>query len=126
MKLTLAVYREMEVFTQFSSDLDETTKKQLQFGQGIMRILRQKQYHPYSQAEQVFILTASLRRVLVGIPIDSIGEFIEGFLKYSRYNLDSLMKSIEDTGKMTDEEADQIEKTAIEYRDEYFLKGLGR
>ena len=126
MKLTLAVYREMEVFTQFSSDLDETTKKQLQFGQGIMRILRQKQYHPYSQAEQVFILTASLRRVLVGIPIDSIGEFIEGFLKYSRYNLDSLMKSIEDTGKMSDEEADQIEKTAIEYRDEYFLKGLGR
>ena len=126
MKLTLAVYREMEVFTQFSSDLDETTKKQLQFGQGVMRILRQKQYHPYSQAEQVFILTAALRRVLVGIPIDSIGEFIEGFLKYSRYNLDSLMRSIEDTGKMSDEEADQIEKAAIEYRDEYFLKGLGR
>ena len=48
LRLDLAQYREMEVFTQFSSDLDDSTKEQLHYGQGLMRILRQKQYHPLS------------------------------------------------------------------------------
>ena len=50
LRLELAQYREMEVFTQFSSDLDELTRKQLAYGQGLMRLLRQPQYHPMSPA----------------------------------------------------------------------------
>ena len=49
-RLDLAQYREMEVFTQFSSDLDEGTRQQLRYGQGLMQLLRQKQYHPLQAA----------------------------------------------------------------------------
>ena len=64
LRLDLAQYREMEVFTQFSSDLDETTKRQLIYGQGLMRLLRQAQYHPRSQHEQVILLTAGLNQFI--------------------------------------------------------------
>ena len=72
MRLDLAQYREMEVFTQFSSDLDETTKRQLTYGQGLMRLLRQKQYHPLTQHEQVITLVAALAHVLQDIPAEQI------------------------------------------------------
>ena len=74
MRLDLAQYREMEVFTQFSSDLDETTKRQLTYGQGLMRLLRQKQYHPLSQHEQVITLVAALNHVLENIPAEVISD----------------------------------------------------
>ena len=48
LRLDLAQYREMEIFTQFSSDLDETTKKQLQYGQGLMYLLRQPLHRPHT------------------------------------------------------------------------------
>ena len=57
-RLELAQYREMEVFTQFASDLDDTTKDQLVFGQGLMRLLRQNQSHPLRQCEQGILLCA--------------------------------------------------------------------
>ena len=59
-RLDLAQYREMEVFTQFSSDLDEATKNRLNYGEGLMRLLRQPQYHPMKQYEQVIILVTTL------------------------------------------------------------------
>ncbi len=55
-RLDLAQYREMEIFTQFSSDLDDATKRQLAYGQGLMQLLRQEQYHPLKQHEQVIML----------------------------------------------------------------------
>ena len=60
LRLELAQYREMEVFTQFSSDLDEVTKSQLTFGQGLMELLKQAQYHPMKRAQQVILLIAAL------------------------------------------------------------------
>ncbi|MFM1541133.1 F0F1 ATP synthase subunit alpha, partial [Helcococcus ovis] len=60
LRLELAQYREMEIFTQFSSDLDETTKKQLKFGKGLMQLLKQDQYSPLNQSEQVITLVVSL------------------------------------------------------------------
>ena len=59
-RLDLAQYREMEVFTQFSSDLDDLTRRQLAYGQGLMRLLRQPQYHPMKQHEQVILLVVAL------------------------------------------------------------------
>ena len=62
-RLDLSQYREMESFTQFASDLDESTAKLLSYGQGLMRMLRQKQFHPYKQYEQVILLVAGLNHV---------------------------------------------------------------
>ena len=58
-RIDLAQYREMEVFTQFSSDLDDTTKEQLQYGKGLMELLKQPLCNPMSLAEQVITLVAA-------------------------------------------------------------------
>ena len=68
LRLDLAQFREMEVFTQFSSDLDDSTKNQLLYGKGLMRVLRQKQYSPYSGAEEVILLVCALGRLFIPIP----------------------------------------------------------
>ena len=70
LRLDLAQYREMEVFTQFSSDLDDLTQQQLAYGQGLMRLLRQPQYHPMSQHEQVILLVAALNHVMQDVPLE--------------------------------------------------------
>ncbi len=82
LKLDLAQYREMEIFSQFASDLDESTKKQLAYGQGLMRILRQKQYHPYSMSDQVILLTAALSRAFTGVPDKDMEEAKEALLEH--------------------------------------------
>ena len=79
-RLDLAQYREMEVFMQFSSDLDEATKKQLRYGQGLMRLLRQKQYNPYKQHEQVILLTAAMGHIFQDVPVDKIPQFSRDLL----------------------------------------------
>ena len=80
LRLDLAQYREMEVFTQFSSDLDGTTKRQLVYGQGLMRLLRQKQYHPMKQHEQVIMLVASLNHVMLDVPLADMEHFRKALL----------------------------------------------
>ena len=82
-RLDLAQYREMEVFTQFSSDLDETTKRQLVYGQGLMRLLRQAQYHPLAQHEQVILLTAALGHIMQELSPDQVGRFEAAFCRTS-------------------------------------------
>ena len=72
LRLDLAQYREMEVFTQFSSDLDETTKRQLAYGQSLMRLLRQAQYQPMSQHEQVITLIAAQDHVMQEVPLAQV------------------------------------------------------
>ena len=66
----------MEVFTQFASDLDDETKKQLKYGQGLMRMLRQEQYRPYSEVDMVIALSAALSHGIDNIDTDEINDFI--------------------------------------------------
>ena len=77
LRIDLAQYREMEVFTQFASDLDEQTRSQLEYGQGLMRMLRQKQYHPKSQHEQVITLVMALAHTMKGLDVDDVTQFTE-------------------------------------------------
>ena len=121
MKLSLAVYREMEVFTQFSSDLDDSTKAELQFGQGLMRLLRQPQYHPYTQTEQVILLTAAMQHVMQQIPVDKINEFCSGLLQYAKDNIPDVIDNIKTTGDLSDEDKARIAEEAKRYRDSEFL-----
>ena len=66
-RIDLAQYREMEVFTQFSSDLDDTTKEQLQYGKGLMELLKQPLCNPMSLAEQVITLVAATNRIFLDV-----------------------------------------------------------
>ena len=101
-RLDLAQYREMEVFMQFSSDLDEATKRLLRYGQGLMRLLRQKQYHPYSEHEQVILLTAALSHAFIDIKTEDIPEVSRKMLDTAQTQIPDICEKIERTG-MTDE-----------------------
>ena len=72
LRIDLAQYREMEIFTQFSSDLDDATKEQLVYGQGLMRLLRQPQHSPMSLSDQVISLIAAMKRYFINIPLNEI------------------------------------------------------
>ena len=73
-RIDLAQYREMEVFTQFSSDLDDTTKEQLQYGKGLMELLKQPLCNPMSLAEQVITLVAARNRIFLDVDVKKTKE----------------------------------------------------
>lgn len=114
-KLALSQYREMEVFTQFSSDLDEGTKKQLQFGQSLMGLLRQSQHHPYSQHQQVILLIAGLNECFAGIPLKKVRYAAEELLSHMEMTQPKLCASIDQNSDITKEEMNTIRKEAAEF-----------
>lgn len=118
-RLDLAQYREMEVFTQFSSDLDETTKRQLNYGEGLMRLLRQPQYHPLKQYEQVIILVAALGHIMQEVPVKRIKEFTEQLLQYFASEKRALCEEIEKTGLLSAENKQLILEVSADLRSRF-------
>ena len=123
-RLDLAQYREMEVFTQFSSDLDDATKKQLQYGQGLMRLLRQPQGHPFKTHEQVIMLVAATNHIMQGIPVDDILAFRSQMLDYFHKNQAALCDQIETSGVMSDDDKQAIITAAEAFLADYQSKNL--
>ncbi len=108
LRLDLAQYREMEIFTQFSSDLDETTKKQLVYGQGLMMLLRQPNSHPFKLHEQVIILVAATAHCMQDVPVDKILEFRDFMLNKFHVAASPLCLSIDDEGILSDDAKQEI------------------
>ena len=119
LRLDLAQYREMEVFTQFSSDLDESTKRQLVYGQGLMRLLRQDQYSPLSRHRQVALLVAALEHVLEPVPLDRMKDFREKYLAAVEEKNGPVCRRIDRNGKLTDEDRAALVKTAQDFTASY-------
>ena len=115
LRLELAQYREMEVFTQFSSDLDDATKRQLTYGQGLMRLLRQPQYAPFSQHQQVIILVSALSHVMQDIPLEDLEGFRSGLLAHIEEAAPDLCRRIDMTGLLSGEDRDEITELARSY-----------
>ena len=118
-RLDLAQYREMEVFTQFSSDLDETTKRQLTYGQSLMRLLRQPQYHPMSQHDQVITLVSALHHVMQDVPLDDMSHFHTELIKYAEENMSDVCRRVDTTGQLSDPDREEILKVAKEFLEKY-------
>lgn len=118
-RLDLAQYREMEVFTQFSSDLDETTKRQLTYGQSLMRLLRQPQYHPMSQHDQVITLVSALHHVMRDVPLDDMGRFHTELIQYAEKNMSDVCRRVDTTGQLSDPDREEILKVAKEFLEKY-------
>ncbi|MEE4380153.1 MAG: F0F1 ATP synthase subunit alpha [Candidatus Competibacteraceae bacterium] len=102
-RLALAQYRELAAFAQFASDLDETTRRQLERGQRVTELMKQKQYSPLSIAEMGVSLYAVERGYLDDLPLDKIGDFEAALLAYMHSNQAELMKKINETGDFNDE-----------------------
>ena len=114
-RLELAHYREMEVFTQFSSDLDDATKRQLTYGQGLMQLLKQEQYQPMKQHEQVIVLVAALDHIMQDVPLDSINEFKRSLICYVEEKAPHICQQISQTGSLSDD----MRKNIIELSKEF-------
>lgn len=116
LRLDLAQYREMEVFTQFSSDLDDSTKEQLHYGQGLMRILRQKQYHPLSMHQQVIVLVCAMGHVLSKVAVKDVTDFRDALLDHFEQEYSDLCRSLEDEKVLTDDMKQEILRIAEAFR----------
>ena len=119
-RLDLSQYREMESFTQFASDLDESTKKLLAYGQGLTRMLRQKQFRPYKQYEQVILLVAGLSHTFAEIPAEKLDGFLPLLLRHFADTQGALCRAIEQTGLLSDEQQAQIVEIAKAFVKENF------
>ena len=119
LRIDLAQYREMEVFTQFASDLDDQTRGQLEYGQGLMRMLRQKQYRPKSQHEQVITLVMALAHTMQGIDADDVNKFIEGLIAHFEEDHRDVCDRIDQTGVLDDDLKKTILDISAKYREKY-------
>jgi F-type H+-transporting ATPase subunit alpha len=112
-RTALAQYRELAAFAQFASDLDDATRKQLDHGQRVTELMKQHQYAPMSIAEQAAVIYASNEGYLADIPVNKVGAFEAGLLRYLRDQHGDFMADIDNTANFNDDIANQF-KTAIE------------
>ena len=107
-RLDLAQFREMEVFTQFATDMDEATKNQLSYGNGIMEMLKQPQNHPYSHNDEVLMLTVAQYTRFKTIKTKDVKNFMKGVLDYIKEHDSNLLQRIESTGRLEDIDKQEI------------------
>ena len=121
-RIDLAQFREMEVFTQFASDLDNATKEQLQHGHALMELLKQPLCRPLSTAEQVITLCAANGKVMLPLPLKNVKDFQMKLLEHIRTDHPEIITQIENGGKLDDELNNAIVEAAKSFRDEYMAK----
>lgn len=115
-RIDLAQYREMEVFTQFSSDLDDTTKEQLQYGKGLMELLKQPLFNPMSLAEQVITLVAATNRIFLDVDVKKTKEVQLGMLDFFKAEHEDIVDEINEKKVLDDALTERIVEAAKEYK----------
>ncbi|EDR46228.1 MULTISPECIES: F0F1 ATP synthase subunit alpha [Dorea] len=116
LRIDLAQYREMEVFTQFSSDLDDATKEQLEYGSGLMELLKQPLGKPMSLADKVITLCAARHKVMLGIPTAKVKGFQMDMLSYFASVHPEIAREIEETKDLSKELSQKIVEIAEEFK----------
>ncbi len=112
-KLALAQYRELAAFSQFASDLDEATRRQLEHGQRVTELMKQKQYNPMTVADMGVSLFAANEGYLEDVPVDRVLDFEQGLLGYMNTEQAEFMQNVNASGDYNDEIVAQM-KQAIE------------
>ncbi|ELE8118757.1 F0F1 ATP synthase subunit alpha [Vibrio fluvialis] len=107
-RTALAQYRELAAFAQFSSDLDETTRRQLDHGEKVTELMKQKQYSPMSVAEQAVVIFSAEKGFLSNIELHDIAKFEDDLLVYARANAAELLQTINATGDYNGEIESQL------------------
>lgn len=116
LRIDLAQYREMEVFTQFSSDLDKTTKDLLDYGDRLMELLKQPLYRPLPMYEQVILLCIAKHKLMLDVPIADIRHFRRDVMDYFEANHSEIIDEINEKKVLSPELEDSIVKAAKEYK----------
>ena len=115
-RIDLAQYREMKVFTQFSSDLDDMTKEQLQYGKGLMELLKQPLCHPMSLADQVITLVAANKRLLLDVDIKQMKEFQGRLLDFFKIEHKDVVDAINEKKVLDDGITEKIVEAVKEFK----------
>lgn len=119
LRLELAQYRELQVFSQFSSELDQSTQELLAQGERITEILKQEQYHPIDMAHQVIILYAATQKLLLDIPVSKVRDFKRQFIEYiDRYHMD-LVDTIRKKEDITQDEMARIREVVTDFKENF-------
>lgn len=114
-RIDLAQYREMEIFTQFASDLDESTQNQLKYGKSLMELLKQPLCHPMSMAHQVITLVAATDKLFMNVKTENVKKAQEAMLEYFDREKPEIIKELEDKKVLTDELHGSITDAAKEF-----------
>lgn len=112
-KLALAQYRELAAFAQFASDLDEVTRRQLEHGERINELMKQKQYAPMSVAEMGIVLFAANEGYLQEVAVSKVLDFEAALISYMHAEHGDFMKEVNEKGVYTDEVVESM-KQALE------------
>ena len=115
-RIDLAQYREMEVFTQFASDLDEATKEQLAYGKCLMELLKQPLYHPLSLHEQVLTLVLASGREFLFVEKSRVKEYQKAILAYFEEEHGDIVKEIEQVKDLSEDLKEEILRAAEQFR----------
>lgn len=115
LRIDLAQYREMEVFTQFSSDLDKTTKDLLEHGKHLMELLKQPLSKPLPLHEQVILLVVANNKLLNKVPVKEMKTFRSDLMDYFRAKYNSIIEEIDTKKVLTEELIEQIVNAAKEF-----------
>lgn len=116
-RIDLAQYREMEVFTQFSSDLDDATKEQLQYGKSLMELLKQPLCNPLSMEKQVITLIAATHRKLMHLDTKKVKSYQMEMLDYFDRDYPEIGHEIRDKKALSSELITKIIEVAEEFKD---------
>ena len=115
-RIDLAQFREMEVFTQFASDLDSATKEQLQHGRVLMELLKQPLGRPLSMAEQVITLCAANSKVMLDLPVDQVKDFQMKLLAFMAESHPEIIRQLESAKTLDEELEAEIVAAAGEFK----------
>jgi len=116
-RIDLAQYREMEVFTQFSSDLDDATQEQLRYGKGLMELLKQPLCNPLSLHQQVITLVAATHKKMMHVEVKKMKAYQMEMLEYFDRTYPEIGQEIEEKKVLTEELIEKIERAAEEFKD---------
>lgn len=116
LRIDLAQFREMEVFTQFSSDLDKSTQDLLDHGHRLMELLKQPLYNPLSLHREVISLCGANGRLYSDIPVNELKAFQNDMLEYVENAASELVRKIDEERTVTDDMIEEINKYITEFK----------
>ena len=113
LRIDLARFRELEVFTQFSSDLDKATQQVLDHGKRLLELLKQPQYCPMSVSRQATLLYVATQGLLDDVPLEKISTFTSTFMEQMEAEHSDVLQGIEETGSLSGVAAETIRETLL-------------
>ncbi|MDF2967621.1 MAG: synthase subunit alpha [Nocardioidaceae bacterium] len=119
LKIDLAQFRELEAFAMFASDLDASSRRQLDRGQRLMELLKQPQYTPFPVEDQVVSIWAGTKGKLDPVPIDDVRRFETEFLEYLKHEHGGVMETIRESREFSDETEESLDQAYTSFTEQF-------